>query len=136
MRQRAVADIPESMLSDIRRHPPPRPPDGRLKRNKIKKPPLAVKKTGCSPEQKELLWEAPPQQPEAPPQPSPRGGSPYLLCLRAFEWRSFPLGKAWDGAPVGWYAPQATLTELRLHSPGLRAWPATLGNAPTNKATL
>ena len=44
MRQRAVADIPESVLSDIRHHPPPRPPDGRLKRNKIKKPPLAVKK--------------------------------------------------------------------------------------------
>ena len=44
MRQRAVADIPESMLSDIRHHPPPRPPDGRLTRYKIKKPPLAVKK--------------------------------------------------------------------------------------------
>ena len=44
MRQRAVADIPESMLSDIRHHPPPRPPDGRLTRHKIKKPPLAVKK--------------------------------------------------------------------------------------------
>ena len=44
MRQRAVADIPESMLSDIRHHPPPCPPDGRLKRSKIKKPPLAVKK--------------------------------------------------------------------------------------------
>ena len=136
MRLRVVADIPESPLSDIRHHPPPRLPIGRLKRSKIKKPPLAVKKTGCSPEQKELLWEAPPQQPEAPPQPSLRGGSPYLLCLRAFEWRSFPLGQAWDGAPVGWYAPQATLTELRLHSPGLRAWPATLGNAPTNIATL
>ena len=39
-----VADIPESGLSDIRHHPPPRLPDGRLKRNKIKKPPLAVKK--------------------------------------------------------------------------------------------
>ncbi|OYP66295.1 hypothetical protein CIK95_02660 [Prevotella sp. P5-108] len=136
MRLRVLADIPESPLSDICQHPPPRLPIGRLKRSKIKKPPLAVKKTGCSPEQKELLREAPPQQPEAPPQPSPRGGSPYLLCLRAFEWRSFPLGKAWDGAPVGWYAPQATLTELRLHSPGLRAWPATLGNAPTNIATL
>ena len=37
------------------------------------------------------------QQPEAPPQPSPRGGSPYLLCVRAFEWRSFPLGKAGMG---------------------------------------
>ena len=44
MRLRAVADIPESVLSDIRHHPLPRPPDGRLKRNKIKKPPLAVKK--------------------------------------------------------------------------------------------
>ena len=44
MRQRAVADIPESVLSDIRHHPPPLPPGGRLTRNKIKKPPLAVKK--------------------------------------------------------------------------------------------
>ena len=49
MRQRAVADIPESVLSDIRHHPPPRPPDGRLKRNKIKKPPLAVKKPNSGP---------------------------------------------------------------------------------------
>ena len=40
------------------------------------------------------------------------------------------------GLYVGWYAPLATLTELRLHSPGLRAQPATLGNAPTNIATL
>ena len=93
MRLRVLADIPESPLSDICQHPPPRLPIGRLKRNKIKKPPLAVKKTGCSPEQKELLWET-------PPQPSPRGGSPYLLCLRAFEWRSFPLGKVGIGAPM------------------------------------
>ena len=62
MRLRVVADIPESPLSDICQHPPPRLPIGRQKRNKIKKPPLAVKKTGCSPEQKELLWE-PPSQP-------------------------------------------------------------------------
>ena len=41
------------------------------------------------------------QQPEAPPRPSPRGGSLYLLCLRAFEWRSFPLGKAGMG-PLCW----------------------------------
>ena len=59
MRLRVLADIPESSLSDICQHPPPRLPIGRLKRSKIKKPPLAVKKTGCSPEQKELLWEAP-----------------------------------------------------------------------------
>ena len=44
LRLRAVADIPESGLSDIRHHPPPRLPTGRLKRSKIKKPPLAVKK--------------------------------------------------------------------------------------------
>lgn len=44
MRLRVVADIPESPLSDICQHPPPRLPIGRLKRSKIKKPPLAVKK--------------------------------------------------------------------------------------------
>ena len=44
MRLRVLADIPESPLSDIRHHPPPRLPTGRLKRSKIKKPPLAVKK--------------------------------------------------------------------------------------------
>ena len=58
MRLRVVADIPESVLSDIRHHPPPRPPDGKLKRSKIKKPPLAVKKSGCSPEQKEITLYA------------------------------------------------------------------------------
>ena len=56
MRLRVVADIPESGLSDIRHHPPPRLPGGRLKRSKIKKPPLAVKKARLTPEQKELLW--------------------------------------------------------------------------------
>ena len=44
MRQRVVVDIPESGLSVIRNHPPPRLPTGRLKRSKIKTPPLAVKK--------------------------------------------------------------------------------------------
>ena len=44
MRLRVVEDIPESGLSDICYHPPPRLLDGRLKRNKIKKPLLAVKK--------------------------------------------------------------------------------------------
>ena len=52
MRLRVVADIPESELSDIRHHPPPRLPTGRLKRSKIKKPPLAVKKVRLAPEQK------------------------------------------------------------------------------------
>ena len=44
MRLRVLADIPESSLSDICQHPPPRLPIGRLKMSKIKKPPLAVKK--------------------------------------------------------------------------------------------
>ena len=52
LRLRVVADIPESPLSDIRHHPPPRLPAGRLKRSKIKKPPLAVKKARLTPEQK------------------------------------------------------------------------------------
>ena len=52
LRLRVVADIPESGLSDIRNHPPPRLPTGRLKRNKIKKPPLAVKKVRLAPVQK------------------------------------------------------------------------------------
>ena len=39
------------------------------------------------------------QQPEAPPRPSPRGGSLYLLCLRVFEWL-LPLGEGWGGAPM------------------------------------
>ncbi len=60
MRQCVVVDVPESTLSDIRHHTPSRLPDGRLKRNKIKKPPLAVKKPGCSPEQKQLLAETQP----------------------------------------------------------------------------
>ena len=55
---RAVADIPESVLSDIRHHPPPLPPGGRLTRNKIKKPPLAVKKARLTPEQKEITLYA------------------------------------------------------------------------------
>ena len=52
LRLRVVADIPESVLSDIRNHPPPRLPAGRLKRSKIKKPPLAVKKARLAPVQK------------------------------------------------------------------------------------
>ena len=72
----------------------------------------------------------------APPHPSPRGGSSYLLCLRVFSGSPSPWGRLGWGSYVGWYAPPATLTELRLHSPGLRAQPATLGNAPTNIATL
>ena len=68
---------PESTLSDIRRHTPSRLPDGRLKRNKIKKPPLAVKKPGYPPEQKQLLAEAQPNH-KALPKALPKGRESYL----------------------------------------------------------
>jgi len=41
----------------------------------VKKPPLAVKKVRLAPVEKQLLVEA-------PPRPSPRGGSSFLLCFR------------------------------------------------------
>jgi len=44
----------ESRLSDIPRHPHPHLPDGRLKRHKYKKQPLAVKKVRLTPVQKEI----------------------------------------------------------------------------------
>ena len=177
MRLRVVADIPESGLSDIRNHPPPRLPGGRLKRSKIKKPPLAVKKARLTPEQKELLWEhhfylyhdcpqicemewgsvvvtptanrntysiaiffyiltqgrgASPLNPGlcnrnsfrvakgAPPHPSPRGGSSYLLCFRRFEWL-LSLEEGWDGACFVAPSPWGRLGWGRcwlVHTPG------------------
>ena len=45
LRLRVVADIPESGLSDIRNHPPPRLPDGRLKSRKYKKSAVGGKKS-------------------------------------------------------------------------------------------
>ena len=40
-----------------------------------------------------------PNPPEAPPQPSPRGGSSTLQSLRLFGQRFFPLGKTGMGLP-------------------------------------
>ena len=72
------------------------------------------------------------------PLPSPPQGAGVSTCcvLGCLSGAPSPWGRLGWGSYVGWYAPPATLTELRLHSPGLRAWPATLGNAPTNIATL
>ena len=64
----------------------------------------------------------------SPPQSSPRGGSSYLLCLRAFDVAPSPCGRLGCGFYVGWYAPPTTLTELRLHSPELRL-PSPLGES-------
>ena len=58
----------------------------------------------------------------------PKGREPLLAVFKGVLCGSFPLGKAWDGAPVGLYAPPATLTELRLHSPELRL-PSPLGES-------
>ena len=71
---------PESTLSDIRRHTPSRLPDGRLKRNKIKKPPLAVKKARLFAGTKQLLAET---QPNHKPLPGPPQG-------RALKKSPFP----------------------------------------------
>ena len=69
---------------------------------------------------------------EAPPHPSPRGGSPYMLYFRVFEWCSFPLGKAGMGllcllvrtpgnsyrVAVG-YVPSTMYFGLKLHTENL-----------------
>ena len=73
MRLRVLADIPESPLSDIRHHPPPRLPIGRLKRSKIKKPPLAVKKPAVRRNKKSCCGKPLPSNPK--PLPSPPEGT-------------------------------------------------------------
>ena len=47
--------------------------------------------------------------PEAPPQPSPRGWSSYLLCFRRFSGAPSPWGRLGWGFYVCLYAPLATL---------------------------
>ena len=62
----------------------------------------------------------------------PKGRELFHAVFKGVLCGPSPWGRLGWGFYVGWYAPLATLTELRLHSPGLRARPATLGNAPTN----
>ena len=80
MRLRAVADIPESGLSDIRNHPPPRLPTGRLKRSKIKKPPLAVKKARLFAGTKRVAAESPSPATRSPSPALPKGRE-FLLAV-------------------------------------------------------
>ena len=63
----------ESEFSDIRRHTPSRLPDGRLKRNKIKKPPLAVKKSPAVRRNKNSYLRRP-NPTTSPSQALPKGG--------------------------------------------------------------
>ena len=81
MRLRVVADIPESGLSDIRHHPPPRLPDGRLKRNKIKKPPLAVKKARLFAGTKRVVVGNPSPATRSPSPALPKGRESLLAVF-------------------------------------------------------
>lgn len=86
MRQCVVVDIPESTLSDIYHHTPSRLPDGRLKRNKIKKPLLAVKKARLSAGTKTAACGG--FHPNHKPLPGPLKGREHsFLCfLEKIEW--------------------------------------------------
>ena len=81
MRQRVVADVPESVLSDIRHHPPPRPPDGRQTRNKIKKPPLAVKKARLFAGTKRVVVGSPSPATRSPSPALPKGRESLLAVF-------------------------------------------------------
>ena len=51
----------------------------------VKKAAVGGKKSPAGAGTKTAAWEKPlPSPPNAPPQPSPRGGSPFLLCFRWF----------------------------------------------------
>ena len=81
MRLRAVADIPESGLSDTRNHPPPRLPTGRLKRSKNKKPPLAVKKARLFAGTKRVTMGGSSPAPRSPSPALPKGRESILAVF-------------------------------------------------------
>ena len=82
MRLRVLADIPESPLSDIRHHPPPRLPIGRLKMSKIKKPPLAVKKVRLFAGTKRLVVGSPSPATRSPSPTLPKGRESLLAVFK------------------------------------------------------
>ena len=64
---------------------------------------------------------------ESPSPALPKGRELNPAEFKDVEALLLPLGEGWDGASMlgwglhgGWYAPLATLKELRFHSPGLR----------------
>ena len=81
MRLRVLADIPESPLSDIRHHPPPRLPIGRLKMSKIKKPPLAVKKVRLFAGTKRVVVGSPSPATRSPSPTLPKGRESILAVF-------------------------------------------------------
>ena len=81
MRLRVVADIPESPLSDICQHTPPRLPIGRLKRSKIKKPPLAVKKNRLFAGTKRVVVGSPSPATRSPSPALPKGRESLLAVF-------------------------------------------------------
>ena len=82
MRLRVLADIPESPLSDIRHHPPPRLPIGRLKMSKIKKPPLAVKKVRLFAGTKRVVVGSPSPATRSPSPTLPKGRESILAVFK------------------------------------------------------
>ena len=81
MRLRVLADIPESPLSDIRHHPPPRLPIGRLKMSKIKKPLLAVKKVRLFAGTKRVVVGSPSPATRSPSPTLPKGRESILAVF-------------------------------------------------------
>ena len=74
----------------------------------VKKAAVGGKKNPAGAGTKTAAWGKPlPNPPKAPPRPSPRGGSPFLLCLRRLGGTPSP----WGGLGRGFSA-LATPTEL------------------------
>ena len=80
-----------------RNHPPPRLPTGRLKRSKIKKPPLAVKKSQIvapsqpSPRGRRLIAMG------SPSPTLPKGREPLLAVFKGVCGCPLPLGRVGEG---------------------------------------
>jgi len=81
MRLRVLADIRERALGNICQHPPPRLPIGRLKRSKIKKPPLAVKKARLFAGTKRVVVGNPSPATRSPSPALPKGRESILAVF-------------------------------------------------------
>ena len=73
----------------------------------VKKAAVGGKKSPAGAGTKTAACEKPlPSPPKAPPRPSPRGGSPFLLCFRRFGgtsslWGGLGRGPSLDSRPLG-----------------------------------
>ena len=75
----------------------------------VKKAAVGGKKSPAGAGRKTAAWEKPlPGPPKAPPQPSPRGGSPFSLCFRRLcgtpsLWGGLGRGFRWVGGGLSFY---------------------------------